>query len=77
MKGLCLQYPSKYKPLLTFLSSSLRDDGCERLKLDIVEAIVGIISQVLHLASGLDQTGLHDGTVLDPTKLRGINQHGS
>lgn len=46
VKGLCLQYPSKYKTLMSFLSTNLREDGTEEFKKDLVEAIILIIGQV-------------------------------
>lgn len=46
VKGLCLQYPSKYKVLMTFLSSNLREDGSVDFKTDLVEALMLIIGQV-------------------------------
>lgn len=46
VKGLCLQYPSKYKTLMTFLSSNLREDGSADFKKDLVDALILIISQV-------------------------------
>mmetsp|Transcript_33383 Transcript_33383/g.72991 ORF Transcript_33383/g.72991 Transcript_33383/m.72991 type:complete len:928 (-) Transcript_33383:127-2910(-) len=46
VKGLCLQYPSKYKTLMAFLSSNLREDGTAEFKRDLVDAIILIISQV-------------------------------
>merc|ERR1719387_1967594 len=44
VKGLCLQYPSKYKVLMGFLSSNLREDGSADFKTDIVDALLLIIS---------------------------------
>merc|ERR1719388_549495 len=46
VKGLCLQYPSKYKTLMSFLSSNLREDGTADFKRDLVDALILIISQV-------------------------------
>merc|ERR1719171_2786823 len=46
VKGLCLQYPSKYKTLTSFLSSNLREDGTADFKKDLVDALILIISQV-------------------------------
>jgi len=46
VKGLCLQYPGKYKVLMSFLSSNLREDGSADFKTDIVDALILIISQV-------------------------------
>jgi len=46
VKGLCLQYPSKYKTLMSFLSSNLREDGSADFKTDLVEALILIVSQV-------------------------------
>eukprot|EP00928_Gymnodinium_smaydae_P030558 TRINITY_DN2268_c0_g2_i1.p1 TRINITY_DN2268_c0_g2~~TRINITY_DN2268_c0_g2_i1.p1 ORF type:complete len:958 (-),score=292.04 TRINITY_DN2268_c0_g2_i1:176-2677(-) len=46
VKGLCLQYPSKYKTLMSFLSSNLREDGTADFKRDLVEALILIINQV-------------------------------
>mmetsp|Transcript_92996 Transcript_92996/g.259075 ORF Transcript_92996/g.259075 Transcript_92996/m.259075 type:complete len:927 (+) Transcript_92996:124-2904(+) len=46
VKGLCLQYPSKYKTLMSFLSSNLREDGNAEFKKDLVDALILIISQV-------------------------------
>merc|ERR1719482_190868 len=46
VKGLCLQYPSKYKTLMSFLSSNLREDGTAEFKKDLVDALILIISQV-------------------------------
>merc|ERR1719387_2313682 len=46
VKGLCLQYPSKYKTLMSFLSSNLREDGTADFKRDLVEALIAIIGQV-------------------------------
>lgn len=46
VKGLCLQYPGKYKTLMSFLSSNLREDGTSDFKKDLVDALILIISQV-------------------------------
>lgn len=46
VKGLCLQYPSKYKTLMGFLSTNLREDGTADFKRDLVEALILIIIQV-------------------------------
>jgi len=46
VKGLCLQYPSKYKTLMSFLSSNLREDGTSEFKRDLVDALILIIAQV-------------------------------
>merc|ERR1740121_31097 len=46
VKGLCLQYPSKYKTLMSFLSSNLREDGSAEFKTDLVDALILIIAQV-------------------------------
>merc|ERR1719265_3089338 len=46
VKGLCLQYPSKYKTLMAFLSSNLREDGTSDFKKDLVDALILIIAQV-------------------------------
>mmetsp|Transcript_96456 Transcript_96456/g.241880 ORF Transcript_96456/g.241880 Transcript_96456/m.241880 type:complete len:923 (-) Transcript_96456:138-2906(-) len=46
VKGLCLQYPGKYKVLMSFLSSNLREDGSVDFKTDIVDALILIIAQV-------------------------------
>merc|ERR1719313_440945 len=46
VKGLCLQYPSKYKTLMAFLSTNLREDGTADFKRDLVDALILIISQV-------------------------------
>mmetsp|Transcript_121639 Transcript_121639/g.214467 ORF Transcript_121639/g.214467 Transcript_121639/m.214467 type:complete len:925 (-) Transcript_121639:145-2919(-) len=46
VKGLCLQYPGKYKVLMSFLSSNLREDGSNDFKTDIVDALILIIGQV-------------------------------
>mmetsp|Transcript_61777 Transcript_61777/g.188645 ORF Transcript_61777/g.188645 Transcript_61777/m.188645 type:complete len:926 (-) Transcript_61777:170-2947(-) len=46
VKGLCLQYPNKYKVLMGFLSSNLREDGSADFKTDIVDALLLIISQI-------------------------------
>lgn len=46
VKGLCLQYPSKYKTLMGFLSTNLREDGTAEFKKDLVDAIILVISQV-------------------------------
>merc|ERR1719161_1717416 len=46
VKGLCLQYPSKYKTLMAFLSTNLREDGTADFKKDLVEALILIITQV-------------------------------
>lgn len=46
VKGLCLQYPSKYKTLMSFLSSNLREDGTADFKKDLVDALILCISQV-------------------------------
>jgi coatomer protein complex subunit gamma len=46
LKALCLQYPSKYKTLMAFLSSNLREDGTSDFKTDLVDAIITIIGQV-------------------------------
>mmetsp|Transcript_108883 Transcript_108883/g.192559 ORF Transcript_108883/g.192559 Transcript_108883/m.192559 type:complete len:927 (+) Transcript_108883:86-2866(+) len=46
VKGLCLQYKSKYKTLMSFLSSNLREDGSADFKTDLVEALIIIIGQV-------------------------------
>mmetsp|Transcript_26580 Transcript_26580/g.61038 ORF Transcript_26580/g.61038 Transcript_26580/m.61038 type:complete len:926 (+) Transcript_26580:127-2904(+) len=46
VKALCLQYPSKYKTLMSFLSSNLREDGTADFKKDLVDALITIIAQV-------------------------------
>jgi len=46
VKGLCLLYPGKYKVLMSFLSSNLREDGTAEIKKDLVDALILIISQV-------------------------------
>merc|ERR1719313_3181704 len=46
VKGLCLQYPSKYKTLMAFLSTNLREDGTADFKKDLVDALILIITQV-------------------------------
>eukprot|EP00928_Gymnodinium_smaydae_P030557 TRINITY_DN2268_c0_g1_i3.p1 TRINITY_DN2268_c0_g1~~TRINITY_DN2268_c0_g1_i3.p1 ORF type:complete len:706 (-),score=200.90 TRINITY_DN2268_c0_g1_i3:471-2588(-) len=46
VKALCLQYPSKYKTLTSFLASNLREDGSADFKRDLVEALILIINQV-------------------------------
>merc|ERR1719161_1880275 len=46
VKGLCLQYPSKYKTLMAFLATNLREDGTADFKKDLVEALIAIIGQV-------------------------------
>eukprot|EP00437_Effrenium_voratum_P041885 CAMPEP_0181477176 /NCGR_PEP_ID=MMETSP1110-20121109/42084_1 /TAXON_ID=174948 /ORGANISM="Symbiodinium sp., Strain CCMP421" /LENGTH=918 /DNA_ID=CAMNT_0023602475 /DNA_START=89 /DNA_END=2845 /DNA_ORIENTATION=- len=46
VKGLCLLYPGKYKVLMSFLSSNLREDGTAEIKKDLVDAVILIISQV-------------------------------
>merc|ERR1719389_1017683 len=43
VKGLCLQYPSKYKTLMSFLSSNLREDGTMDFKKDLVDALILVI----------------------------------
>jgi len=46
VKGLCLQYPAKYKVLMSFLSSNLREDGSQEFKTDIVDALLLVIEKV-------------------------------
>eukprot|EP00929_Paragymnodinium_shiwhaense_P080799 TRINITY_DN4215_c1_g1_i1.p1 TRINITY_DN4215_c1_g1~~TRINITY_DN4215_c1_g1_i1.p1 ORF type:complete len:938 (+),score=324.72 TRINITY_DN4215_c1_g1_i1:105-2918(+) len=46
VKGLCLLYPSKYKTLMSFLSSNLREDGTQDFKRDLVEALILVVGQV-------------------------------
>lgn len=46
VKGLCLQYPGKYKTLMSFLSTNLREDGTAEFKKDLVDAIIMIIANV-------------------------------
>eukprot|EP00811_Abedinium_folium_P000011 NODE_1000_length_2657_cov_12.162846.p1 GENE.NODE_1000_length_2657_cov_12.162846~~NODE_1000_length_2657_cov_12.162846.p1 ORF type:complete len:660 (+),score=200.88 NODE_1000_length_2657_cov_12.162846:499-2478(+) len=46
VRALCLQYPSKYKTLMAFLSSNLREEGTAEFKTDLVDAIILIISKV-------------------------------
>jgi coatomer protein complex subunit gamma len=46
VKALCLQYPSKYKTLMAFISSNLREDGTSDFKTDLVDALITIIGQV-------------------------------
>merc|ERR1719313_1442891 len=46
VKGLCLLYPGKYKTLMSFLSSNLREDGTADFKKDLVDALILIITQV-------------------------------
>ncbi|CAK0799368.1 unnamed protein product, partial [Prorocentrum cordatum] len=45
VKGLCLKYPSKYKTLMSFLSTNLREDGSADFKKDLVDALLLIISK--------------------------------
>merc|ERR1719161_428482 len=46
VKGLCLQYPAKYRTLMAFLSTNLREDGTADFKKDLVDALILIIGQV-------------------------------
>mmetsp|Transcript_68621 Transcript_68621/g.146918 ORF Transcript_68621/g.146918 Transcript_68621/m.146918 type:complete len:937 (-) Transcript_68621:64-2874(-) len=46
VKALCLQYPGKYKTLMSFLSSNLREDGSADFKTDLVDALILIIAKV-------------------------------
>eukprot|EP00933_Yihiella_yeosuensis_P036468 TRINITY_DN30218_c0_g1_i1.p1 TRINITY_DN30218_c0_g1~~TRINITY_DN30218_c0_g1_i1.p1 ORF type:complete len:922 (+),score=176.87 TRINITY_DN30218_c0_g1_i1:108-2873(+) len=46
VKGLCQLYPSKYKVLMQFLSTNLREDGSAEFKKDLVDALILVISQV-------------------------------
>merc|ERR550514_967584 len=46
VKGLCLQYPSKYKTLMAFLSMNLREDGTVDFKRDLVDALILVIQTV-------------------------------
>lgn len=46
VKGLCLQYPGKYKSLMGFLSSNLREDGTSEFKKDLVDALILVIATV-------------------------------
>merc|ERR550514_1376256 len=46
VKGLCLQYPSKYKVLMQFLSTNLREEGSAEFKKDLVEALIIIVQTV-------------------------------
>jgi coatomer protein complex subunit gamma len=46
VKGLCLQYPAKYKTLMGFLSSNLREDGASDFKKDLVDALILIVSKI-------------------------------
>jgi|Transcript_66883 coatomer protein complex subunit gamma len=46
VRQLCFQYPSKYKTLMAFLASNLREDGTAEFKKDLVDSIILIIGQV-------------------------------
>jgi coatomer protein complex subunit gamma len=46
VKHLALQYPGKYKTLMGFLASNLREDGTLDFKKDLVDAIILIVGQV-------------------------------
>jgi len=43
VKGLCLQYPGKYKVLMSFLSTNLRDEGSNNFKTEVVDAVMLIM----------------------------------
>ncbi|CAE8603112.1 unnamed protein product [Polarella glacialis] len=46
VKGLALLYPGKYKTLMAFLSSNLREDGTADFKRDLVDALIMIIENI-------------------------------
>ncbi|KAF4704740.1 hypothetical protein FOZ63_020257 [Perkinsus olseni] len=46
IKSLCIQYPSKHRVLMGFLSSSLREEGSHEFKKELVDTIILVISQV-------------------------------
>ncbi|CEM15171.1 unnamed protein product [Vitrella brassicaformis CCMP3155] len=46
VKTLCLTYPSKYKVLMAFLSSNLREEGSAEFKKDIVDALILLVEQI-------------------------------
>eukprot|EP00397_Hematodinium_sp_SG-2012_P002291 GEMP01002297.1.p1 GENE.GEMP01002297.1~~GEMP01002297.1.p1 ORF type:complete len:807 (+),score=146.51 GEMP01002297.1:405-2825(+) len=43
VKGLCLQYPAKYKVLMSFLSTNLREEASNDFKTELVDAITLIM----------------------------------
>eukprot|EP00918_Siedleckia_nematoides_P047512 GHVU01104046.1.p1 GENE.GHVU01104046.1~~GHVU01104046.1.p1 ORF type:complete len:959 (+),score=230.90 GHVU01104046.1:2712-5588(+) len=49
VKCLCLQYPSKHRLLLAFLSSNLREEGSFELKSEIVEALIELCTKIAAL----------------------------
>ncbi|GJN08551.1 hypothetical protein PR202_ga26486 [Eleusine coracana subsp. coracana] len=46
IRSLCLKFPLKYRSMLNFLSSSLREEGGFEYKKAIVDSIVTLISQI-------------------------------
>jgi coatomer protein complex subunit gamma len=46
VKTLCLKFPSKYVVMLTFLASSLREEGGYEFKRSIVDAIFAILKDI-------------------------------
>lgn len=43
VKGLCLQYPAKYKVLMSFLSTNMREEGSNDFKTELVDAVILIM----------------------------------
>jgi hypothetical protein len=48
IRALALKFPDKHRALMTFLAGALRDEGGFAFKKAIVDAILDIITQVVH-----------------------------
>ncbi len=46
VRSLCLKFPAKHYQMLTFLSTSLRDEGGYELKRAIVDATFDIVNKI-------------------------------
>ena len=46
IKALCIKYPAKHRTLMSFLSSSLREEGGYEFKKTIVDAILEIVKEI-------------------------------
>lgn len=50
VRGLGLQYPSKYKPIMNFISQNLREEGSLEFKRELVEALIALCATLPNAA---------------------------
>ena len=58
VKHLALQYPAKYKPIMHFISTNLREEGTLEFKRDLVTALIALCEK-LPTAGGGKEGLLH------------------